>query len=82
MVPSQLWGRAQGVRTALRNFLEALGPLFSASRGSSPRLRPTRVAGAEVLPGQTHGLLITFLLTLIPLAGAGVLLLVTRGATW
>ena len=28
VVPSQLWGRAQGVRTALRNFLEALGPLL------------------------------------------------------
>jgi predicted MFS family arabinose efflux permease len=80
VVPAQLWGRAQGVRTALRNFLEALGPLlfgliaglFVAGGG-----RPQEGA-AELPPGQTRGLLITFLLTLIPLAGAGVLLLVRR----
>ena len=28
VVPAQLWGRAQGVRTALRNTLEAFGPLL------------------------------------------------------
>ncbi len=35
-------------------------------------------AAAEIPPGQAHGLLITFLITLVPLAGAGVLLLATR----
>ena len=81
VVPSQLWGRAQGVRTALRNFLEALGPLFfgvTAGLFIPGGARVQAGAAGEVLPGQTHGLLITFLLTLIPLAGAGVLLLVTR----
>jgi predicted MFS family arabinose efflux permease len=81
VVPAQLWGRAQGVRTALRNSLEALGPLlFGVTAGLfvPGHVRPEGGAGAEVLPGQTHGLLIAFLLTLIPLAGAGVLLLVTR----
>lgn len=80
VVPSQLWGRAQGVRTALRNLLEALGPLlFGVTAGLfvAGGSRPEGAA-AEIPPGQTHGLLITFLITLVPLAGAGVLLLVTR----
>ena len=80
VVPSQLWGRAQGVRTALRNLLEALGPLlFGVTAGLFVARRPTlEGVAAEIPPGQTRGLLITFLITLVPLAGAGVLLLVTR----
>ena len=57
VVPAQLWGRAQGVRTALRNTLEAFGPLLfgviaglfvpgsahleEGTRRRSSRLRPT-----------------------------------------
>jgi predicted MFS family arabinose efflux permease len=80
VVPAQLWGRAQGVRSALRNTLEAFGPLlFGLVAGLFiPGGETPREAAAEVVPGQTLGLQIAFLLTLIPLAGAGVLLLLTR----
>lgn len=81
VVPSQLWGRAQGVRTTLRSTLEALGPLlFGVVAGlfvpGGARLQEG--AAAEIIPAQTHGLQVAFLLTLIPLAGAGVVLLATR----
>jgi MFS family permease len=80
VVPAQLWGRAQGVRSALRNSLEAFGPLlFGLVAGLFiPGDGAPREGAAEVVPGQTLGLQIAFLLTLIPLAGAGVLLLLTR----
>ncbi len=79
VMPSQLWGRAQGVRSALRNTLEAFGPLlFGLVAGLFVPEGTALQEGAEIVPGQTRGLQIAFLLTLIPLAGAGVLLLWTR----
>ncbi len=80
VMPAQLWGRAQGVRSALRNTLEAFGPLlFGLVAGLFVSEGSTLEEGAaEVVAGQTRGLQIAFLLTLIPLAGAGVLLLWTR----
>ena len=79
VVPSQLWGRAQGVRSALRNTLEAFGPLlFGLVASLFISDGAVLQEGAEVVPGQTRGLQIAFLLTLLPLAGAGVLLLLTR----
>jgi MFS family permease len=79
VMPSQLWGRAQGVRSALRNTLEAFGPLlFGLVAGLFIPAGAVLEEGAEVVSGQTRGLQIAFLLTLIPLAGAGVLLLWTR----
>lgn len=79
VVPAQLWGRAQGVRSALRNALEAFGPLlFGLIAGLFIPGGGPEEGGAEVVPGQTRGLQIAFLLTLVPLAAAGVLLLVTR----
>jgi MFS family permease len=81
VVPAQLWGRAQGVRTALRNTLEAFGPLlFGVIAGlfvpGSARLE--QGTEAAIVPAQTHGLQVAFLLMLIPLAAAGVVLLVGR----
>jgi len=81
VMPAQLWGRAQGVRTALRNLLEALGPLLFgliAALFIPGNAHPQGAAGSEIVPSQTHALEVTFLITLIPLAGAGVLLLVKR----
>lgn len=80
VVPSQLWGRAQGVRSALRNTLEAFGPLLFGLVASLfiPAGAALQEGASEVMPGQTRGLQIAFLLTLLPLAGAGVLLLLTR----
>lgn len=81
VMPAQLWGRAQGVRTALRSTLEALGPLlfgllaqlFIGGKASLPTSENGAIDAA-----QTHGLLVAFLLMLVPLAAAGVLLLATR----
>ena len=80
VVPAQLWGRAQGVRSALRNTLEAFGPLLFGLVASLfiADGAALQEGASEVVPGQTRGLQIAFLLTLIPLAGAGVLLLWTR----
>lgn len=85
VVPAQLWGRAEGVRTALRNSLEAFAPLLfgllsqafgagPASFGSS--VTTTKAAAASAR--QAHGLQVTFLLMISLLAAAGVLLLVMR----
>lgn len=81
VMPAQLWGRAQGVRTALRNGLEAFGPmlfgllaeLFTAGYGVI-----TSATDSAALAAQTHGLQVAFLLMLLPLAAAGVLLFVMR----
>ncbi len=81
VVPSQLWGRAQGVRSALRNTLEAFGPLlfgviagFFVTGGG----RVQESTEAAIIPAQTRGLQVAFVLMLIPLAAAGVVLLVGR----
>ena len=81
VVPSQLWGRAQGVRSALRNTLEAFGPLlFGVIAGffvpGGGRLQES--TEAALVPAQTRGLQVAFVLMLIPLAAAGVVLLVGR----
>ena len=81
VMPAQLWGRAQGVRTALRNGLEAFGPmlfgllaeLFTAGHGVI-----SSATDSAALAAQTHGLQVAFLLMLLPLAAAGVLLFVMR----
>ena len=81
VVPSQLWGRAQGVRSALRNMLEAFGPLlFGVIAGffvpGGGRLQES--TEAALIPAQTRGLQVAFVLMLVPLASAGVVLLVGR----
>ena len=80
VMPAQRGGRAGGVRSAVRNTRGAFGPrLFGlvASRFIAGGAA-LQEGGSEVVPGQTRGLQIAFLLTLIPLAGAGILLLRTR----
>ena len=81
VMPAQLWGRAQGVGAALRNSLEALGPLFFgllAEAFVAGNVTISSTADKAGLAAQTHGLQVAFLLMLAPLAGAGVLLLVMR----
>jgi MFS family permease len=81
VVPAQLWGRAQGVRSALRNTLEAFGPLlFGVIAGFFVPGNGRLQEGAEsaIVPAQTHGLLVAFLIMLVPLAAAGVVLLAGR----
>jgi MFS family permease len=56
IVPARLWGRAEGLRTALRTGAQSLAPL--AFGGLS-----------DLFGGQRAGLQLAFLLMLIPLAG-------------
>ena len=81
VMPAQLWGRAQGVGTALRNSLEAIGPLLFgvlAEAFVAGNVTISSTADKAGLAAQAHGLQVAFLLMLVPLAGAGVLLLVMR----
>jgi len=85
VMPAQLWGRAEGVRTAMRFTLEAFAPLLfglvSEQFGGGPAtIGPS---GSVALGGaaglrRVDGLQVAFLLMLIPLAGAGLLLLWQR----
>ena len=85
VVPAQLWGRAEGVRTAMRYTLEALAPLLfglvsEQFGGGRATIGPSASVVARGAAGvhQVDGLQITFLLMLIPLAAAGLLLLFMR----
>ena len=86
VVPSFLWGRAEAVRTALRQALQGLAPLLfglvSAAFGA-----PHTGFGAGVntkhvrLPaGAGHGLQVAFLLFSVPMVVAGAALWFSRGA--
>ncbi len=63
IVPSSLWGRAEGIRTGLRTGAQALAPLLFG------------VVSDHVFGGGRSGLELTFLVMLLPLAANGVLLL-------
>ncbi len=87
VVPPHVWGRGEGVRTSLRNSLEAFAPLmfgalagaFGAGKagfGSAASGSSTDVAAATA--AQAHGLDMAFLLMLVPLAAAGAAILLSR----
>jgi hypothetical protein len=87
VVPAQLWGRAESVRTAIRALLEAAAPLVfgfvSEQFGSSGGGLGAVAGGAQSpagTPAQVHGLQTTFLLMLVPLAASGLMLLLARRA--
>jgi predicted MFS family arabinose efflux permease len=85
VVPAQLWGRAEGVRTAMRYTLEAFAPLLfglvSEQFGGGPAtVGPSgsvSVSGAAGMR-RVDGLQVAFLLMVVPLAGAGLLLLLLQ----
>ncbi|MGH9058787.1 MAG: MFS transporter, partial [Acidimicrobiales bacterium] len=62
IVPSQLWGRAEGVRTALRTGAQALAPLLFG------------LISDHVFGGGRKGLQWTFIIMLLPLFANGILL--------
>lgn len=62
IVPSSLWGRAEGVRTGLRTCGQALAPLLFG------------VVSDHVFGGGRSGLQLTFVVMLVPLFANGVLL--------
>ncbi len=85
VVPSQLWGRAEAVRTVVRTFLEAAAPLafgvisefFGANRGGLG----VAASGAKSpagSPAQVTGLDDAFLVMLVPLVASGLILLLGR----
>ncbi|HET9076734.1 MAG TPA: MFS transporter [Acidimicrobiales bacterium] len=88
IVPARLWGRAEAVRTVTRTLLEGAAPLlfgFVSSQFSAQFSGSARNAAAgtssphQVLTAaSTHGLALTFLVMLVPLAASGLLLVHRR----
>jgi MFS family permease len=75
----RLWGRAESVRTFLRTVLQAVAPLvfgFISDVLGGGQAAFGRSSGLP--PHHAQGLDIAFLLMLVPLAAAGVILLVAR----
>ncbi len=84
VVPSRMWGRAEGVRTLLREVLQAFAPLVfglvsvafgGASRGLGTGVNVTH---ARASAAQTHALQVTFLVMLVPVVAGGIMLLLGR----
>jgi MFS family permease len=66
IMPSWLWGRAEGVRTFLRTAAQALAPLLFG------------VVADDIFGGHTNGLRWTFVVMLLPLAASAVFLFGAR----
>ncbi len=86
IMPSKLWGRAEAVRTALRQLLQGLAPLVyglvsgafgGASRGLASGVNESSEAGSAAT---AHGLQMAFVLLTTPLFLAAVALWLSRSA--
>lgn len=79
---SGLWGRAEGVRTMLRTTLQATAPLVfgvvAGVLGGASQAGFGGQAARGVPADHAQGLDAAFLLMLIPLAGAGLILILAR----
>jgi predicted MFS family arabinose efflux permease len=62
IMPAQLWGRAEAIRTVLRGLAQALAPLLFG------------LVSDHVFGGGRFGLQMTFVVMLVPLAGSAALL--------
>jgi MFS family permease len=62
IMPAQLWGRAEAIRTVLRGLAQALAPLLFG------------IVSDHVFGGGRFGLQMTFVVMLLPLAGSAALL--------
>jgi hypothetical protein len=84
VVPARMWGRAEAVRTVLRQTLQAFAPLIfgvvsEAFGGSSSGIGAgIDLKHATVSHAQTHALQATFLVMLVPLVAGGLILLLGR----
>ncbi len=85
VVPSQLWGRAEAVRTVVRTTLEAFAPLtfglVAQQFGGSSVGFGSAASGAKSAPGspaEVRGLRDAFLIMLVPLAMSGLMLILGR----
>lgn len=81
VIPSRMWGRAEGIRTVLQTLLQAVAPLLfglvSAFLGGGGPSLSTGVNGKSpaVSATEARGLEHTFLVMLVPLALSGIWLL-------
>lgn len=86
IVPSRLWGRAESVRTALRQVLQGFAPLLfglvSEAFGGGGVGFGTGVdtGAAAVSSSAAHGLEMAFVLLSLPLVAGGVVLWLCRSA--
>jgi MFS family permease len=79
IVPSGLWGRAEGTRSFLRSLAQALAPLLfgglaSLIAGIAPGQAPVGTHPGAISAAEAKSLGLTFLVMLTSLAAAGVLL--------
>jgi MFS family permease len=77
VMPARLWGRAEGVRTLLRQTAQASAPLLF---GVLADALGGHASGEHVTASGTQGLQYAFLIMLVPLAFNGVILLAARRA--
>jgi len=86
IMPSRLWGRAEAVRTALRQFLQGAAPLIfglvSVAFGGSGAGLSSGVdtSATAVSHSAAHGLQMAFVVLSLPLLGAGAVLWLCRSA--
>jgi MFS family permease len=80
VIPAPLWGRAEGIQTALRTLAQALGPLLFGLSAQLYGGGPDGVAslGAGTGAGGARGLEPTFLVMLVAVGLAGLVLLRAR----
>ena len=84
VMPSTLWGRAESVRTALRQLLQGLAPLVfgvvsSAFGGANAGFGAGVDAAARPASGGAgHGLELAFVVLSVPLVAAGAVLFLSR----
>lgn len=86
VIPSRLWGRAEAIRTFLRSILEASAPIvfgYVATLLGGSGVRGGLGAGVNnshvhVTRAEAQGIAWAFLIMLVPLAAAGIMLLLAR----
>lgn len=83
IIPARLWGRAEGVRTALRTVFTAAAPLTvgllaDQLGASSSAIAAARSGSSSVAAGSAQGLQYAFLIVLAVLIAAGLILLRAR----
>lgn len=78
IMPARLWGRAEGVRTLLRSFAEALAPFlfgYISERIAARHRNVMASSGGFGANSSAQGLEYTFLIMLVPLLLSGYLML-------
>jgi hypothetical protein len=78
IMPARLWGRAEGVRTLLRQVAQGAAPLVFGLVADAFSGAQVLVTNKEISSRATQGLDYAFLIMLCPLFLAGIVLLFTR----